>query len=248
MITKAQDKKVLVLTGSDESMHSVLDLTIPSKQRYAQKHGYDLLVRRSFRPLPELGYLDNVIGIGFLRTLMVFQMLEHYDIVMWVDGDSIITNENMPVSDFLVGDHSFYASWDWLSHANGGPGYNGFSSGNFIVQRTANSQKLFNTFIQVSKHFLQDEGADQVTLNTIYNTEGLGLRQEFRVLDHKFLNAVPEFMVTTKTWMADPKRSGPTRSHVIVSPWDENCFLAHLTGCTTEDRVVILQTYLKKYL
>jgi hypothetical protein len=248
MIAKEQKKKVLVLTGSDESMHSVLDMTIPSKQRYIQKHGYDLLVRRSFSPIPELGFLDTLVGIGFLRTLMVFQMLEYYDTVMWIDGDSVITNENMPIEDFLIGDHSFYASWDWLSHADGGQGYTGFSSGNFIIRRTANTKKLFDAFLQVSQHFLQDEGADQVTLNTIYNAGGEDLRKEFKVLDHKYLNAVPEFMTTTKTWMADPKRSGPTRSHVIVSPWNEDCFLAHLTGCTNKDRINILQTYIKKYL
>lgn len=248
MIAKEQKKKVLVLTGSDDSMHSVLDMTIPSKQRYVQKHGYDLLIRRSFRPIPELGFLDNIIGIGFLRTLMVFQMLEQYDVVMWIDGDSIITNENIPVEDFLVGDHSFYASWDWLSHANGQPGYNGFSSGNFIIRRTPNSKKLFDAFLEVSKYFTQDEGADQVTLNTIYNAGGEDLRKEFKVLEHKYLNAVPEFMVDTKTWKADPKRTGPTKTHTIIAPWNEDCFLAHLTGCTTEDRIYILQTYLKKYL
>lgn len=244
----AQNKKILVLTGSDDSMHSVLDLTIPSKQRYVQKHGYDLLIRRSFPAIPEAGFMDNVIGIGFLRTLMVFQMLEHYDVVMWIDGDSIITNDDIPIDDFLIGDHGFYASWDWLSHANGGPGHTGFSSGNFVVRRTANTEKLFNAFINVSRHFLQDEGADQVTLNTIYNVAEIGLQQEFKILGHSFLNAVPEFMVETSTWKADPKRSGPTRSHIIVSPWNEDCFLAHLTGCTTEDRIMILQTYLKKYL
>ena len=37
-------KKVLVLTGSNEAMYEVLDLTITSKRKYTQQHGYDLLI------------------------------------------------------------------------------------------------------------------------------------------------------------------------------------------------------------
>ena len=48
--------RVLLITGTtdivrnpeDLSMTEVFDLTLPSKQRYAKKHGYDLLSLRSF--------------------------------------------------------------------------------------------------------------------------------------------------------------------------------------------------------
>jgi hypothetical protein len=40
--------KTLILTGSDQSMIDVLDLTLPSKQEYCKKHNYDLLALRSF--------------------------------------------------------------------------------------------------------------------------------------------------------------------------------------------------------
>jgi hypothetical protein len=54
-----KNKRVLLLTGTsdvlkdthykdDNSMEEVFDLTLPSKQKYVKKHGYDILSMRSF--------------------------------------------------------------------------------------------------------------------------------------------------------------------------------------------------------
>ena len=239
-------KKVLVLTGSNETMYDVLDLTITSKRKYTQQHGYDLLVKRFFQDHPEYGYQANNIGIGFSRVLFAFQMLEHYDVVMWLDADSIVTNTNLPIEHFIEGPESFFASYDWLSHKNGGPGHTGFSTGNFIIKRTDNTPTLYSAFFQESQRFLEDHGADQTTLNYIHNNTSL--RSEFAILDHSFLNAVPELITTTNDWSSDPKRSGPTKTHSIVHPWTQDCFLMHLTGCSNEDRIQLLKKHFAHYL
>lgn len=51
-------KRTLIITGTtdfgrnpdstDNTMEEVFDLTLPSKEKYAQKHGYDFLAMRSF--------------------------------------------------------------------------------------------------------------------------------------------------------------------------------------------------------
>ena len=78
-------KRVLVLTGTtdilrqpnetDCTMEEVFDLTLPSKQRYVKKHGYDLLSLRSFGKDKQNRFTE--FDLGFLRVLRTFEMLEY---------------------------------------------------------------------------------------------------------------------------------------------------------------------------
>jgi hypothetical protein len=165
---------------------------------------------------------------------------------MWLDGDSIVTNDSMPIEDFITDNHTAYFSYDWPVASDGSTNHIGFSGGNFIFQLTKDSEQLFQTFVQASKQFLQDHGADQACFNAIYNKTPL--RDCFKILEHKYLNAVPNFITRTKVWQADPNRTGPNKRFTIPSPWNESCFLAHLTGCNTEDRLDLLQNEFKQYL
>jgi hypothetical protein len=216
--------KTLIITGSDQGMMEVLDLTIPSKQEYCKKYNYDLLTLRSFAAAPECNF--NSTHIGFLRALVTFKQLKYYDNVMWIDADAIITNMNYKIEDFIQNDACFIASYDWMH-------FNSFSTGNFIIRRTNDTQKLFERFITISQHRLNDIMQEQGTLNYIYN-ELESNKSMFNILPHKFLNSVPEILVDTDTWRNDNNRSS------IIGPWTSDCFLAHLTGLSMEERVSIL--------
>ena len=243
-------KSVLVLTGGDKSMWEVLDLTVPSKQQYANKHGYDLTVKRSFPEFPEYGFSTERMQsryIGFSRALTAFLMLEHYDVVMWIDGDAIITNLDLPIEHFINDRQTFYASYDWACCKNSKQGRTSFSTGNFIIQRTDDTSNLYSRFYEASRNFLNDVGAEQSTLNYIYNVDA-SLQKSFCILDQQYLNAVPESILETSVWASDPNRSGVTKTMPIESPWTQKSFLAHLTGCTNQDRVDQLRTHFSKYL
>lgn len=246
-MTQNSSRKILVITGGDSRVHSVLDLTIPSKFRYTQKHGYDFNILRSFKSIPSIN-IDggSLIGLGFSRAIYAFQMLGHYDVVMWLDSDSIVTNSNLTIDDFIDDEHTIYFSYDWPVSPDGSTEHVGFSGGNFIIKSTNQAKELFNAFINIGQHFLNDIGADQACFNAIYNQTPL--RQHFKILEHKYLNAVPESILTTSTWASDPNRSGKNKTHKIINPWTEDSFIAHLTGCTSDDRVNLLNTHFKKYL
>ena len=213
----------LILTGSDSTMLDVLDLTNPSKIKYCNKHNYDFLSMRSFSDDPQFGFESK--HVGFLRALQAFKLIRLYDNVMWIDGDSIITNYEYTIEDFIKGDETFIASYDWMWHMT-------FSTGNFIIRRTSDVDALFNAFIHVARIHIDSGNAEQGALNYIHQSPDYA--RMFSILPHKYLNAVPDFMVNTKTWIADNNRSG------IVSPWNDESFLAHLTGASVEDRVDIL--------
>lgn len=218
--------KTLVLTGSDQPMWDVLDATIPSKQAYTKTRGYDLMVVRSFPGDKECMLEER--HIGFQRAVLAFKLLRLYNAVMWIDADSVITNYNYKVEDFIKGDECYIASYDWMH-------YNSFSTGNFIVRRTPNTQDLFNLFLKVSRYHLEGIGADQSTFNQIYR-DMPDQRNNFGILDHKYLNAVPGFLTETRTWRNDNNRSG------IVQPWNPDCFLAHFTGTDNDERLELIKS------
>lgn len=238
--------KVLVLTGSDKEMYSVLDLTIPSKLRYARKYGYDFMTLSDFMEYPTLNIKKSTIGIGFSRVIFAYQMLEYYDTVMWLDADSIVTNLNYSIDRFLTSEYGLYFSYDWPVSPDGSTGHVGFSSGNFIIQKTDKIQELFDVFINLGQQYLEDCGADQACLNAIYNRHHIG--KHIKLLEHKYLGAVPLSIEETNTWKSDLNRTGPNRRFTIPNPWNEDCFIAHLTGCSNEDRIDLLKNKFSKYL
>jgi hypothetical protein len=234
-------KRVLVLTGTtdilrqpnetDNTMEEVFDLTLPSKQRYAKKHGYDLLALRSFGT--DKNKLFDDTELGFLRELKTFEMLEYYDTVMWIDADSIITNDNFSINDFqLDDDHCFYASWDWT-------GKQTISTGNFIIQKCSSTSIIFDAFLKVGKYVKNTNqwGWEQTTMNLIYRETDLG--SHIKVLDHKYLGSIPSKEMFKGIWHGRPE---------APYPWSKESFLVHLTGIPNRNRIEVALTTYKDYL
>ena len=233
------DRRILVMTGTTDVLRDVLDpnhtgalmeevfdLTLPSKQRYAKKHGYDLCSLRSFGK--DIHGRFNPDGwLGPMRVMRVFEMLQHYDVVMWIDADSVITNDNYTIDDFMsVAGHTFYASYDWH-------GKSSFSTGNFIIQRTEFLDQFVNTFYGLVRNFTDEQGP----LNLMYSSTPVG--GTMHVLDHGFLGSVPSRKMYGVNWDGRPD---------IPFPWDENSFLAHVSGVSNEARLDILKNYFSEFL
>jgi hypothetical protein len=218
IITGYTDEFRTEISASDNTMADLVDLTLPSKQRYAKKHGYDLLsmcslgydIRGAFQPNE----------IGFQRALRSFEMLLSYDIVMWLDADSIITNDEYKIEDFM-GDNNciFYASYDWH-------GYSNFSCGNFIIKKTSNVENFINAFYSIGSSLSGPGREEQNTLNIMY--AHTHFRNEFKVLNHEFLSSIPSQEIYQTRWVAPVP---------IVGQWNERCFLAHLTGASNKSRI-----------
>lgn len=229
------DEKTLLITGftdqfrdptdTDNTMEEVFELTLPSKQQYTSKYGYDLLTLRSFS---RIDAIFNEKEIGFLRVFKVFEMLNYYDNVMWIDADAIITNNAFDINYFIKSNKTFYASWDWN-------GYYSLNSGNFIIKKTEHTREFFNLFVEIGKYVLHNKiwGAEQTTFNIMYkNTQ---MSSEIDILDHSYLNSVPDCL----DWEENRK---------LINPWSSNNFLAHLTGSPNQTRVKVLKNNLKQYL
>ena len=71
---------------------------------------------------------------------------------------------------------------------------------------------------------------EQRTLNLIFSANS-DLHQYLKIVPRKFLNSVPKLQEQMKTWKGRP---------TIQEPWTSDCFIAHLTGLTQEERIELL--------
>jgi hypothetical protein len=238
------NRRTLVLTGAtdvgripsttDNTYCEVLELTLPSKQRYALKHGYDFMVLRSFGSDKRNKLQRTDYNVGFLRVLRALEMLEYYDSVMWIEGDSLITNDNYTIEDFSIDDeYTLYASWDWMhknQYTNGSYSH-AFSMGNFILHNSKHIGVFTNMFFNAaSKHFSEE----QFTLNALYAQTPI--QNTIKILDHRFLGGVPKQI--EDIW----------ENRKLIDPWTEDFFLAHFTGISNKNRIDMMKNYFGKYL
>lgn len=236
-------ERVLILTGysedytiavkDDNSFAEVFELTLPSKLKYAQKHNYDILILRKFGI--DTNNIIHSSNIEAMRCVRALDMLNYYDIVMWIDGDSIITNQSYSIDKFMLDDHCFYASYDW----NVNPENNSFFSfGNFILKNNKNIENFKTALYHMDKVIVNFDrtiwGNEQVGLNVI-NMNLFKNKNIIKVLETKYLNSVPSFM-------------GWDSNRHIVTPWTPDSFLAHLTGSSNKNRIYVLLNHLREYL
>jgi hypothetical protein len=210
---------VVVLTGATVEMADVLDASIPSKLEYCRKYGYDLKVIT-------LTGEDEVFGnrLGFERMNRAFGEVGEYDSCMWLDADAFVTNYDYPLSAFVTEDAPFIASLDWTDCDT-------ISTGNFIIRNTFCTQNLYRHFVDFGlSRFIDHPHQEQVTMNHIRGA----FPHFFLDLHRKYLNAVPEI---AKKYRSDEERE-------IVFPWDETCFIAHLTTIPNDARVDIMKNNL----
>jgi len=154
--------------------------------------------------------------LQFERPLQAFEQAKNYDACIWVDADAVITNTNYAIEDFLDGNKPFSASLDWTDVQT-------ISMGNFVIQHTDKTYELFNQFV----YFCQNSVHDQDAMNCVLNSNP----ELINVLPRKYLNAVPSIV---KKYRVNEERD-------IVDPWDDSCFLAHLTTVSNEYRIKIIK-------
>lgn len=245
-------EKTLILTGTtnilplsnhpanlgsddDNTYEEVFETTLPSKIRYAKKYGYDLLCLRSFGTAPNTGFKDT--NIGLLRALRSFEMLYNYDVVMWIDADSLITNDSISINDFGLDDNNcLYASYDWPNWAKP---TSSFTTGNFILKKNKLWKTLFDSFLLEGKRFTEGYGEELSALNWIYkNTD---IKKIIKILDPKYLNSVPSLLADRRL-----KMYGDITSEESI--WNHSHFLCHLTGLPNKIRLQLLNNEFKEYV
>jgi hypothetical protein len=190
---------LLVLTGYDDAMREIGDLTTPGKLAYALRHGYEFRCVRRYEPgthpsWQKLALIHEAMQPGPYRP----------DAILWLDADTVVTNPDFDALQFLhertpLGAR-FVVSLDW---SYGSP----WCAGNMLI-RTHHPLPLV-----LGNILLMD--ADRWGNTPLWDQSALQARlapEYLHLLPRRVLNAVPRLC----------RDAAP-------EPWEPGDFLCHCT-------------------
>ena len=129
-----------IATFNSLAYQELADLTLPSKRRYCERHGYTLEASIYHGDDVHLG-----THLSWDRLGLVYQLLDKYDLVFWCDADAIIMNTEHRLEDIL-GDGEFAVSAD----------LNGLNSGAFLARSTPMSKQFLYAVLTMGRHLYQN--------------------------------------------------------------------------------------------
>ena len=117
---------MLVFTMHDDDFHVFTQHTLPNKEEYCERHGYELRFGDFSEPVPEPN-IDKTISshrkLCQIKQQLV-QCLGEYDWLCWIDGDAIIMNYKIQLESFVDDTHDLIIGEDW----------NGLNAGVFFLR------------------------------------------------------------------------------------------------------------------
>jgi hypothetical protein len=165
--------KTLLLTGYDEAMKPLGDLTAPLMLAYASRHGMDFKCVRN--------YPANIPAYWEKMTATVEALDNGYDRVFWLDADEYITNPNH-IPPWTSG---FHASLDWGSDAADD---SHFSMCGYIA--CPDAKFLFEWVIQNEILYIDQDFPEQTPMRYLYKNSPRA-RSVMGIESRKVFNNVP---------------------------------------------------------
>lgn len=207
--------KTLVITGSTSAMREIHAVTVRGKQDWAALHGYDFLDVRQWH---------DESAVVWQKMALLERNMSQYELVVWLDADTVVTNPAWKAEDFVQGQRSVvYASGDWGPCPEEDRWY-WFNTGNMVVRWLgADSIRFFEAMWQRGRDkWWNIWGFEQSTLQEMKRDPAFA--NLICTLPGKMLNAVP--------------RSVQEHTH---NPWDDKDFVAHITGITNAHRLEVVK-------
>jgi len=202
--------KAAVLTTQSDCWKNLGDVVIPNMQAYCDKQGYGWLIDK-IPPAFEFYKINAIIA-----ALQNFG----YDLVLCLDLDTLITNHNVKVEDFVDSGHDFYITQD----------INEINAGAVIVRKSGWS---INMLHQVLESKAENE---QNALKPFMNDP------KVKILPHPSINSYP-YDEYAPSYGLIPGRTPllgiegkPTHEQ---GNWERGDFIMHLPGLTNARRIEI---------
>lgn len=222
---------MLILTGYDRNMRELAELCLPSKQAWADRYGVKLHVLRDNYPTD---FPKEHGAPSFQKLRHIRFWLERYDVVFWMDADSVITNQvanpfAMAQSVIDCGAWPFAVSADYKRpDEDHRPWWNQWSAGHAIWFDDSRAFSLLDSAMTRTE-FMWSGLWDQDALQSVITHHGSQHRPQIH----------------------------PTRSMNSVLPgltgWDEadwqpGDFLCHFTGIDRDQRLDIARKFIAEHL
>lgn len=199
--------RVIVFTEYGSNYLRIANVTVPVNAEYCERHGYQFRILELEGTGNEYYYKKH----EYIRDLLDN---DEADVVFYLDCDAIITNHQLPITNFI----SYGAIFMITEH-------DGELNGGAILVRNGNRGNDINNFILARRDKFPNE---QNVLN--HYKYHLGYGGAMSVLPHPSFNSFdysqyPEF----------PDLRKPEQGH-----WVEGCFVLHTPALSVEKRIEVL--------
>lgn len=162
------DKKIALVTMYDDNCKSYAQLSDITKKEYCRLHNYDYIcMKQNAAPGKHPVW-------GKIRV--VRDLLNTYDIVIWVDADAIIANKNFNIQPYIIDNFDLYISQD----------NNGINTGIFIIKNTETGKKILDQIWNSYRQFQYVTFRQQACLGYLWKTK---YGPNIRILPHKLINS-----------------------------------------------------------
>lgn len=198
-----------------------------NRLEYCKKYGYQFFIKRKDF-YGELGF-----GFSKIRFLLDLCLNNDFDYIHWGGVDTLITNFNIKIEDWLDNKHSFFISKEESGE------FRSLNADVFIVKNDKNGRGILefilSKFDDYKRHPWQEQ---QVMINCLEKEFG----SLIKIMPHQSFNSYPwRFYDSNQSGEADIHKNEPGD----FKPGD---FLLHCPGHTLENRLRIFKFYIPQII
>lgn len=203
-----------------ENYSELAALCRPSLIAYCQKHKYDCNIKCV--PPNEKG------NYSFIRIKHARELLDHYDVVLMLEGDMMITSMNYNIEELIDNDHDFYCASD----------VNGKNTASFIIKNTEWGKTLMD-IVYKWEDILGDEQ------NYFEHTQ----HEKIKIIPHPSINSIPYKFYSPSYGYINWKsiQPPPTLPKHEQGNWQIGDFICHTPGKPLSERIAIFEE-IKKFI
>lgn len=196
---------------------SLAQVVLPNLHEYCLRHGYNLFIR--IDPIPYNGFSKFTL-INYLFNTQGF------DYVFSLDLDTLITNHNIKIEDFVDSNKSFYICRD----------LNGINCGAFILKAGKWSKAFLNFCLSFEGKVDCEQNAVDIYMGNTIDDLNIKILPHPSINSYKYDEYSPSY-----------GKIGYKEGDVVLKPshkqgnWEEGDFILHLPGQTIEKRIDIFK-------
>lgn len=202
--------RICVLVLYSDGWSEIAKVVIPNLSEYCKRHGYhlDAIIYRQEDFTLDFGY-------NKIREIKNYFEKDLFDVIWSLDLDTLITNHNIKLENFLDKDFDFFITKD----------VNGINGGSFIARKS--KWLMFFLELVLGLKGMQGMYCEQDAIRTYYEYHA---NEKIKILPHPSINSYkyelyPEFDITEEE----------------KGQWHEGNFVLHLPALSIEKRIEILR-------
>lgn len=224
---------IAMITCHDENYRELASVTVPVKEAYCQKWGYEFVCRTS-----DFFYNNTYNGnpsdllIGFEKLKMVLDVFEerpHLDWIHWSGTDVLITNYNVRLENIVDDDYHIVVCFDG----------NGMNVDSMLIKNSKVGRGLMRWILDNVENYRHHWWYEQQAMIDFYFQDPLG---------KDIIKALPQRVMNSYIYDLYPEwRTKPHIDHTgHDGDWQEGDFMLQLPGLPTQQRIDIMKEIMKK--